>query len=52
VAGIVAAIELNDVVDALSDEVGSFTFTLIAPLGSDNDNGGHQDSFVKPPLPT
>jgi hypothetical protein len=52
VARVIATVELDDVVDAVSDEVGSFTFTLIAPLGSDNDNGGHQDSFVKPPLPT
>ena len=41
VTGIVAAVELDDVVDAISEEVGGLPLAFIAPLGADDDDGGH-----------
>ena len=45
VTGVIAAVELHDIVDAVGDQVCGFAFALIAPLGSDNYNGGHPESF-------
>src|SRR5690606_347115 len=41
VSRIVAAVELDDVVDATAEKVGGFAFTFVAPLGADEDNCGH-----------
>ena len=46
VAGVVAAVELHDVVDAAAEEVGRLAFALVAPLGADDHDRGHP-----PPLP-
>ena len=44
VAGVVAAVELDDVVSALTDLVGRLAFALVAPLGAEHDHGGHRFS--------
>ena len=41
VAGVVAAVELDDVVDAAAEQVGRLALALVAPLGADDDDGGH-----------
>ena len=41
VAGVVAAVELHDVVDPATQEVGGLALALVAPLGSDDDDCGH-----------
>jgi hypothetical protein len=41
VAGVVAAVELDDVVDAAAEKVGGFAFAFVAPLGADDDYCGH-----------
>jgi hypothetical protein len=41
VAGVVAALVAHDVLDPAAEEVGGFTFTLIAPLGSDEHDCWH-----------
>ena len=41
VAGVVAAIELHDVVDAVSEEVSGLALALVAPLGANNHDGWH-----------
>ena len=38
---IVTAVELNDVIGVLSQLVGSFSLAFVAPLGAENDDGGH-----------
>src|SRR5699024_4139626 len=45
VAGVVASVGLDDVVDALTEEVGGLALPLVAPLGSDDHDGGHGDSW-------
>ncbi|CAB4536574.1 unannotated protein [freshwater metagenome] len=45
VAGVVSAVEFDDVVDASRDEVGCLTLTFVTPLGSNDDYCGHVDSF-------
>ena len=45
VPGVVAAVELDDVVDAAGEEVGRLAFSLVAPLGSDDDDGRHGGPF-------
>src|SRR5699024_5068449 len=45
VAGVVATVGLDDVVDALSEQVGGLALPLVAPLGSDDHDGGHGDSW-------
>ncbi len=45
VAGVVASVGLDDVVDALSEQVGGLALPLVAPLGSDDHDGGHGDSW-------
>ena len=41
VAGVVAAVELDDVVDAPGEQVGGLALSFIAPLGADDDSGRH-----------
>ena len=41
VAGVVAAVELDDVVDATGEQVGGLALSFIAPLGADDDSGRH-----------
>ncbi len=41
VAGVVAAVELDDHVGALTEQIGRLAFALIAPLDSDDHDGGH-----------
>jgi hypothetical protein len=41
VAGVVAAVELHDVVDAAAEEVGRLALALVAPLGSDDGDRRH-----------
>ena len=36
VAGVVAAVELDHIVDLLSEQVGGFAFSFVAPLGANN----------------
>jgi hypothetical protein len=38
VAGVVATVELDYIVNVLCQKVGSFAFTLVTPLGADNHN--------------
>ena len=41
VAGIVSALIADDVIHPSSEEVCGFSFTLIAPLGTEDHNGWH-----------
>ncbi len=41
VAGVVAAVELHDVVDAATEQIGGLAFAFVAPLGSDDHNSRH-----------
>ena len=41
VAGVVAAVELHDVVDPATEQVGGLAFALVAPLGPDDHNCRH-----------
>jgi hypothetical protein len=41
VAGVVAAVELHDVVDGPAELVGRLALAFIAPLGADQDECGH-----------
>ena len=41
VAGVVAAVELDDVVDVLAELVGRLALSLVPPLSPDDDNGWH-----------
>ena len=41
VAGIVAAVEFDDIIDAVTEQVGSLALSFIAPLGADQNDGGH-----------
>ncbi len=41
VAGVVAAVGLDDVVDVAAEDVGRLTFAFVAPLGTDDDDCGH-----------
>src|SRR5690606_34968173 len=41
VAGVVAAIELDDVIDTVSEQVGGLALAFIAPLGTDQHDCGH-----------
>jgi hypothetical protein len=44
VASVVATVELDDVVDAVAEEVGGLAFTFVAPLGADEHDCGHARS--------
>ena len=46
VAGVVAAVELHDVVDPVAQEVGRLALALVAPLGADDRDRGH----LSPPV--
>ena len=39
VSGVVAAVELHDVVDVLTELVSRLALSLVSPLGPDDDNG-------------
>ena len=41
VAGVVAAVELDDVVDPAAEQVGRLALALVAPLGADDHDRGH-----------
>ena len=41
VAGVVAAVELDDVVDAAAEQVGGLALALVAPLGADDHDCWH-----------
>ena len=41
VAGVVAAVELHDVVDAAAEQVGGLALAFVAPLGADEHDRGH-----------
>ena len=41
VAGVVAAVELDDVVDAAAEQVGRLALAFVAPLGADQNDCGH-----------
>ena len=41
VAGVVAAVELHDVVDVLAEQVGRLALAFVAPLGADENDRGH-----------
>jgi hypothetical protein len=41
VAGVVAAVELDDVVDAAPEEIGCLALALVTPLGPDDDDCRH-----------
>ena len=45
VAGVVAPVELDDVVDVAAHEVGRLALALVAPLGSDQHDRRHRRSF-------
>ena len=47
VAGVVAAVGLDDVVDAAAEEVGGPTLPLVAPLGSDQNDRWHGYSLPR-----
>ena len=48
VAGVVAAVELDDVVDAAAEEVGRLALAFVAPLGADDHDRGHvEDPFAR-----
>ena len=42
--GVVAAVELDDVVDAVAEQVGRLALAFVAPLGADQNDGGHRGS--------
>ena len=42
VAGVVAAVELDDIVDAAAEKVGRLALAFIAPLGADQNDCGHR----------
>src|SRR5690625_1243048 len=46
VAGVITAIELHHVIDTSTEGVGRFTFTLIAPLGSNKHYGWHRAKTI------
>ena len=46
VSRVVAAVEFDDVVSVLSQLVGSFSLAFVAPLGAENDDGGHVFSVI------
>jgi hypothetical protein len=41
VAGVVAAVELHDVVDTAAEDVGRLALALVAPLGADDGDRWH-----------
>src|SRR5699024_1089643 len=45
VAGVVTAVGLDHVVDPFTEEVGGLALPLVTPLGSDDHDGGHGDSW-------
>ena len=47
VSRVVAAVEFNDVIGVLSQLVGSFSLAFVAPLGAENDDGGHVFSVIQ-----
>ena len=55
--GVVAAVELDDVVDALAEQVRGLALALVAPLGADEHDRGHgppcdgSGSLGRPPRP-
>ena len=44
-AGVVAALLANDVIEIARDEIGDFALAFIAPLGADEHGAGHGTSF-------
>ena len=42
VAGIMAALKSYDYVSAVAEPVNDFTFTFVTPLGTDNNDSGHE----------
>ena len=46
VSGVVAAVELHDVVDVLTELVSRLALSLVSPLGPDDDNGWHGCSLT------
>jgi len=44
VAGVVAAVGLDHVVHAATEQVGGLPLAFVPPLGSDDHDGGHGDS--------
>jgi hypothetical protein len=46
VTSVVSTVELDDVVDPTRDEVRRLAFTFVAPLGTNDNDGGHDGSFV------
>jgi hypothetical protein len=45
VAGVVAALVADDVVDAVAEQVGRLALALVAPLGAEQDHRRHGKSF-------
>ena len=45
VAGVVATVELHDVADSSTEQVGRLAFALVAPLGADDHDRGHVRTF-------
>ena len=41
VAGVVAAVEFDHRVDARPEQIGRFALAFVAPLGADENDGGH-----------
>ena len=48
VPGVVAAVELDDVVDAAAEQVGRLALAFVAPLGPDDHDGRHLDHHSHP----
>ena len=48
VAGVVATVELHDVVDTAAEQVGGLALALVAPLRSDEHDCRHQSAFRLP----
>ena len=46
VAGVVTSVELDDVVDVLTELVSRLALSLVPPLGPDDDNGWHGCSLA------
>src|SRR5439155_10060218 len=46
VAGVVAALEADDDVGPLGQQVGELALALVAPLGADDDYSGHCSGFA------
>ena len=46
VARVVAALVAHDIVDATTEQVGSFPFALIAPLGTEENDRWHRARLV------